>query len=289
MISRIVASVGMHDDTWMALTMSQLGVTEKVLKRYRRHGDSVLLANLIRTTRLFFEKDLQFQDILRSISGFSVKDTLPELQREFCMLWNDIVHSVEDRQNSGSSSDSVFILQEIYPVYNALHPTAPTAVAALPASTAEVNDSLSLGSPHPLCADPRSHHLPTFSVQGTSPSNNNKPSTRLNIPRASQQISPASTPSSSPVWDRPLTYPLQRIETNFIPHVVPDNPSLLAHLAPLGELPMEVNNHLPPAHFPSFSTATSYALVTPAITPPEASVSDADISTNTSRPGKRVV
>jgi hypothetical protein len=280
-IARIIAGAGMRDDTWTALTMSQLGVTEKVLKGYLEHGDSVLLANFLNTIRLFFEKGLQFQDILRSISGFSVKDTLPELQREFCILWNQIIRCVLERQKKGYSSDSIFILQEIYPVYNALHPTTPTAVAAPPVSTATINNCL---FPFQLCADPQSHHLPTLSRQDTVPSTN-EPSTEPNIPHASQQTAPVITSPSFPLRDHPLSSPLQRNEANSIPHVVPDNPSLLI---PLTELPVEVHSHIPPALEPSYSTTTSYTLATPR----EASVLDPlapDIFMSTSRPGKSLV
>ncbi|KAI0272068.1 hypothetical protein BGY98DRAFT_1124018 [Russula aff. rugulosa BPL654] len=84
-IARIIACVPAEkrDDTWMALARSQLEVTEEDLMGYLEQGDSVLLANLINTTRLFFKRGLQFQGILWSISGFNVKKTLPELQRDF--------------------------------------------------------------------------------------------------------------------------------------------------------------------------------------------------------------
>ncbi len=181
-IARIIASVEKHDDTWMALARSQLGVTEKVLKGYMEHGDSVLLANFIKTTRLFFEKRLQFQGILRSISGFNIKDTLPEFQHSFCALWNEIV------QKSESSADFTFILDEICHVYEALHPTVK-AIAALPASTTANNDSLHLGNSYALCADPQSHHP---------------------FDAASRQITPVATSSSSSLrGDRPLLPPLR--------------------------------------------------------------------------------
>ncbi|KAF8460573.1 hypothetical protein DFH94DRAFT_700273 [Russula ochroleuca] len=171
--ARIIAGEGNRDTTWMALTMSQLGVTDEVLRGYLRHGNSVLLANLITTTRMFFEKRLPFQDILRPLSGFNVHDTLPELQRDFCILWNKIA---QDLQKRGSFSDSIFILQEIHTVYDALHSTAG-AVAVLPASTAANDDFLHLGFPNSLCADPQSHLLPTVThttvpLQGTPPPTN---------------------------------------------------------------------------------------------------------------------
>ena len=153
-IARIIARVETGDDTWMALARFQLGVTEEVLRGYLKHGDSVLLANLITTTRLFFEKDLQFKDILQSISKFDIKETLPELQHDFCTLWNEIV------KKNKHSGDFIFILDEIGHVYDALHPTTPTTIAALPISSTDNEDSLPvlLGSSYELCAGPRSHY-----------------------------------------------------------------------------------------------------------------------------------
>ena len=117
-IARILASVEKRDDIWMALARSQLEVTEEVLRGYLRHGDSVLLANLIKITRLFFEMDLQFRDILRPISGFDSKGTLSELQHDFSTLWDEIVEK--------NHSDH-FILDEIRLVHDALHPTPSTS------------------------------------------------------------------------------------------------------------------------------------------------------------------
>ncbi|KAI0264089.1 hypothetical protein BGY98DRAFT_940038 [Russula aff. rugulosa BPL654] len=98
-IARIIATAEVRDDTWKALARSQLGVTEEVLTSYLEPGDNVLLANLIKTTRQFFEKGLQFDGILRSISGFDVKETLPELQHDFCKLWNEIVEVEKSKQS----------------------------------------------------------------------------------------------------------------------------------------------------------------------------------------------
>ena len=180
-IARIIAGEGKHDDTWTALTKSQLGVTDDVLQEYSKHGDSVLLANLINTTRLFFKEGLQFYGILQSISGFNVQDTLPDLQRDFCNLWDEIVQYVQDRDNG---SDRVFILQEIHHVYDALHPTGPMAIAA-PAYTAANDDYLHPGLSFSPCPSPQTHLFPTttyttVSHEGIAP-HTNEPSTEFDI------------------------------------------------------------------------------------------------------------
>ncbi|KAF8460575.1 hypothetical protein DFH94DRAFT_123791 [Russula ochroleuca] len=261
--ARIIASGGKRDDTWMALTMSQLGVTDEILQCYLNHGNSVLLANLIATTRLFFNKGLQFQDILRSISDFNVQDTLPELQRDFCNLWDKIVQCGQDSHKRGSSSDCIFILEEIGHVYEALHPMA----VAAPAYTAANNDYLHPELSYSLCASPQAHLFPmttytTASHQGTAPPTN-KPATGLDISHASRQIAPVAMSS-------------------------PENPSSPVPLAPLGEFPVEVHSHIPPALEFSYSSTTSHTLATPQ----EASFSDPSAPvtpTSTSRPVKGLV
>jgi hypothetical protein len=238
-IARIIARVGKRDDTWMALARCQLGVTEEVLRGYLEHGDSVLLANLIKTARLFFEKGLQFDGILRSISGFNVKETLPELQHDFCTLWDEIV------KKSKHYSDCIFILDEIRHVYDALHPTAPTTVATLPTSTIANDDILLLVPSYASCADSQSHHP-------------------HHPPNASRQVAAVTTSSSSSrPGVQPLVPLLQRDETNINPHLVPDTPSLLDPLSPIRELPIEIQTHVPPALGHSYSSTTSHILATP--------------------------
>ncbi len=181
-IAKIIATVKKRDDTWMALARSQLGVSEEVLRSYLKHGDSVLFANLIKTMRLYFEDGLQFQGLLPSISKFNIEGTLPELQRDFCTLWNEVVEKSEQCINC------FFILGEIGHVHAALHPTAPTTVAALPSSTTVNTDSLLLGNSYALCADPQSPHHP---------------------PNASQPVAAVATSSPSPPLGlQPLSPPL---------------------------------------------------------------------------------
>ena len=55
---------------------------------------------------------------LRLLSDFDIRDTLPELQRDFCALWNEIVR---EAQNSGPYSRHAQALLYIRLHYITLH------------------------------------------------------------------------------------------------------------------------------------------------------------------------
>ena len=142
-VARIIAKGWKRDETWMALAMDQLGVSEDVLKDYLTHGNSVLLANLIKITRLFFENKFPYHDVLGSVSEFSVEDILPALRQEFCTLWNEIVQDAKFQ-----SSNSTFILGEICGIFKALHPGDTTA------PTPTDKDCICSASDYASCLDP---------------------------------------------------------------------------------------------------------------------------------------
>ena len=160
-IYKLIANVQLHDDFWFILVSNTLGVREASLRAYAAHGDSLSLAILIHATRqqfTHFEKELWpkfgFPSILEVASKFDVQDTSPELQNEFCALWNQIVRKA---QNDKSWSIATFILKPIRNVYIGLHQHAdidPKQYSALTGDDARV-----LGYPflYPVCTIP-SHH-----------------------------------------------------------------------------------------------------------------------------------
>ena len=93
--------------------MDELGVSEDVFQNHLAHGNSVLLANLIHITRHLFDslreghQDLARESlcILHWVSKFNILNTLPELQHEFCNLWNLIVQQAQN----GGADDIPFI------------------------------------------------------------------------------------------------------------------------------------------------------------------------------------
>ena len=154
----IIASIisnAVRNDRWNMLTIDELGISRNVLQGYLAHGDSVLLANLIHITRHFIDGLLQDHpdltrealSILPSVSKFDIRDTLPELQHDFCALWNDIAQRQTGHAESNSFKD---ILRDIWDLYTALHGT--TASNPLRPTS------------YPLCED-GSHRNPTTHIQ----------------------------------------------------------------------------------------------------------------------------
>ena len=92
--SEILVRVEPRNDAWFILASNALDVPEGVLRGYAAHGDSLSLAILIHVTRQQFNHfGNQFwpsavSSVLAAASKFNVQDTSPELQHQFCALWN---------------------------------------------------------------------------------------------------------------------------------------------------------------------------------------------------------
>ena len=99
MFSIVVARVQRHDDSWFDLASNELGIPETSLREYAAHGDSLSLAILIYVTRQQYTHIRNPSWPWRVISGvlraasknLNAQDTSPELQHEFCALWNEVV------------------------------------------------------------------------------------------------------------------------------------------------------------------------------------------------------
>ncbi|KAI0279535.1 hypothetical protein BGY98DRAFT_933190 [Russula aff. rugulosa BPL654] len=144
-----------RNDRWNMLAIDELGISRNVLQGYLAHGDSVLLANLIHITRHFFDGLLQDHpdltrealSVLPSVSKFDIHDTLPELQHDFCALWNDVVQRQTGHAESNSFKE---ILYDIWGLYVALHGT-----------TASKYNPMRPPASYPLCEDDSHSNLTT--------------------------------------------------------------------------------------------------------------------------------
>jgi Family of unknown function (DUF6535) len=101
LVAGIISNVQSGDRRWVALAADQLGKSEDVIRGYLECGqENVLLANLIHITRQIFvsssgdrkDRGMAFASsfILPTISNFDIRNTLPGLKRDFCILWDEI-------------------------------------------------------------------------------------------------------------------------------------------------------------------------------------------------------
>ncbi|KAI0286522.1 hypothetical protein BC826DRAFT_972524 [Russula brevipes] len=166
LVSGIISNVQERDDRWFTLTMDQLGVPRDFIRTYLAHGDSVLLANLINILRRLFNSllhgdlDLTLDPfrLLPSVTKFDIQDTLHELQRDFCALWNEIIRQA--RNGGPHVSRLNEILVQIQHLYIALHCVDVTRTDFFASTTA--HDDIRQLTPYPSChlAD---HYSNTFS------------------------------------------------------------------------------------------------------------------------------
>ena len=164
-IANVLAHVDERDDRWMALAMDYLGIPEPVLRDYLAHGDSLLLAILIHSTRHAILSDSSIFRLLPPLSDFDVHNTLPGLQRDFCTLWNTLVQRAQD---PGDPSPFICILKATRHIYVALHRGTDAAPAAFSASTEAVNVILDRPSSYPICNIPGHHPDSTPHVNDAS-------------------------------------------------------------------------------------------------------------------------
>ena len=153
-VAVIVASVRERDNSWAALARNHLGIQNTVFDDYKAHGDSVLLANFIHFTRNAKLSEPFFLEVVGSVSNFDIRNTLPELQHDFCAVWNDLV---QESQNHNAYSRYVISLKDILHHYTTLHPGTEFAPIVFPESTADHENLLWHPSSYRLCNIPAHH------------------------------------------------------------------------------------------------------------------------------------
>jgi len=117
-VTQVVGGVRERDDRWISLAKTEFGVPDSVLRDNIRHGDSAPLSLLIHMTREAFRSGSWTPFILSTLTQFDVCNTVPELQHEFCALWNEIVR---EAWRGGANCTAVNILREIRHAYIGLH------------------------------------------------------------------------------------------------------------------------------------------------------------------------
>ena len=147
-VGMVIASCQPRDNSWYNLTSDELGIPETSLREYAAHGDDLSLLILIHIVRQQFSHIPKHRyanaSHLVAASKFNVKDTSPELQHEFCALWNQIMDANNDFM-------ALCILQHIRHVYLALHQDNDSAPTQFSASTDNNDFILCKMSTYPVC------------------------------------------------------------------------------------------------------------------------------------------
>jgi len=162
-IAYIVANAPQRNELWFALTMYHLGISECVLQGYLAHGDSALLANLIHITRQLLHNVLRTDravilKILPRVANLRVENAIPELQHNFCELWNEIVLQAR----TGEQSILLYILKATRHIYFALHRDTDATPTFSPSTSTHDPRILRQLSSYHLCSIP-SHRLGSVS------------------------------------------------------------------------------------------------------------------------------
>ena len=122
-----------HDERWLQLACGLLDVSRSLLHKYLKNGDSILLANAIFIVRRAVQtysgsKERHRQDILdastktlETVCKLDIGGTLPELQHQFCGLWNQLVDTALTDQHLHHSLVCTTTLRNIRKLYIALH------------------------------------------------------------------------------------------------------------------------------------------------------------------------
>ena len=155
LFSIVVARVQRHDDAWFTLASNELYIPESILREYATHGHNLSFALLIYITRRQFTYirnpawlPFSISVVLRAASIiFNVQDTSPELQHEFCALWNQMVQEARN----GTSKISEYALGPIRDVYLSLHQGTNSAPTRFSATTGDDDVNLWAPDAYPLC------------------------------------------------------------------------------------------------------------------------------------------
>jgi hypothetical protein len=168
-VSSVIARAQRHDDHWFALASDELGAPEPVLRNHGRHGNSLSLALLIHVARQQFSFHwrehwplYEFSKVIKEASKFDVLNTSPELQHEFCALWNQV-------HDASYTRTSWHILRPIHNIYLTLHLHTDSAPTAFSASTGDEDNILSHPSSYPSCNVPGHHpYLPAYLLNASA-------------------------------------------------------------------------------------------------------------------------
>jgi len=150
-VIQVVVGARERNDHWISLVVDEFGVPGQVLRANMNQGDSLSLSLLIHITRRAIRSGSWTPFILSSLTDFDIRNTLPELQRDFCSLWNELVQKA---WQDGTDSIALKILRDIRYAYIGLHQGTDAIPTAFSAHTNHYNPVLTQPLSYRTCNIP---------------------------------------------------------------------------------------------------------------------------------------
>jgi len=160
-----------HDGRWYQLASNLLDVSRSLLHKYIANGDSILLANAIfivrRTVQTYSGSEERHRNdiigasskTLETVCKLDIRRTFPELQHEFCGLWNQLVDMAQTDTCPSHVCVAKITLKNIRKLYIALHERSTTPPTAFYTATDDRD---------PILENPKSY--PMYSMDDCRPS-----------------------------------------------------------------------------------------------------------------------
>jgi uncharacterized protein DUF6535 len=153
-----------HDGRWYQLASDLLDVSKSLLNKYIANGDSILLANAILIVRRTVQtypgsEERHKNDIigassktLETVCKLDIGRTFPELQHEFCGLWNQLVYVAQTDTRRPQVCVAKTTLKNIRKLYIALHECSTTPPKAFYTTTNDRDPILDNPKSYPTCS-----------------------------------------------------------------------------------------------------------------------------------------
>ena len=192
----LTVSFAQRDNHWFQLASGLLNVPKPLLNKYIAEGDNIRLASAIFVVRRTIQTysgsgERHGMDILDASSRtlemvcrLDIGGTLPELQHQFCGLWNKVVNTAQTNRFSHNVLVSTRTLKNIRHLFLALHKNADTRRhTAFYTTTDDLDLVLDNPMSYPMCEAPEHHSLvpnlefdePAPDAAGNSPITPNVP------------------------------------------------------------------------------------------------------------------
>ena len=287
-----------RDERCFQLASSLLDVPKSHLHIYIKHGDSILLAIATfiarKTVQTYSSWEEHYgEDILdassktlEAVCKLNIKGTLPDLQHDFCGLWNQLINTAQTDRHPHRVFISKKILKNIRKLYTSLHKNSGSPSTAFYTTTDDRDSILDNPMLYPRCMIDGHHPSPVqdlrFDELANAPDAPNiisMPVPNLTFPSGyplprnplfrptSPDPSTYGVPFSDPFPAGPplnplMTFPVPRLSFSHASSVPPDE---------IGQSPPP----LPPSPLPPPPLSSSPPPLSPSRPPPAGFVSEA--------------